>query len=147
MPKRAKTREQRLKAALCQDVASRRACLDSAGTRNVKDEFLEKYCFCEIATKRILSEYHKAQGRRMSKVIRIDSVRASLRFFHVAVDNQTIDKMFKSEQKRGSRSARDLRDSIVHNLSIPDMKEVVDRKQELFLLMDGYLKELMRADY
>ena len=59
-------------------------------------------------------------------------------------DDGIIKKVFKVNIKRGERSAMDLRNGIVHNLNSNDLMVVMDRKAELFKLLDDYYEFLIQ---
>ena len=59
-------------------------------------------------------------------------------------DEDMLKKVFKAKEKRGEKSARDLRNGIVHDLNIYDLMEVMDRKNELFKLLDDYYEFLIQ---
>ena len=50
--------------------------------------------------------------------------------------------LFSAMKNRGSRSAKKLRDAIVHSLSINDIKEVNSRFKGLDSDMDAFLRSL-----
>ena len=59
-------------------------------------------------------------------------------------DDDMLKRVFKANGKRGERSARELRNGIVHDLSIRDLMELMDRKAELFELLDDYFEFLIQ---
>ena len=59
-------------------------------------------------------------------------------------DEDMLKKVFKADEKRGEKSARDLRNGIVHDLNVKDLMEVMDRKNELFKLLDDYYEFLIQ---
>lgn len=143
MARKKQTVERKLQKRILQNVCSKRNFLDKANNRAAKDQFIEKFVLCEIATKNVLSYYRKVNGKEKDVEnieMGLNTIKAALCHAQYDVDNEMLEKMFKAKKKRGERSARDLRNGIVHDLMIPDIQEVIRRKDELFNLMDRYLE-------
>ena len=143
MAKKRLTDEQRIQRQISRNVKKRIAFIDKGMNRQIKDEFIEKFVLCETATKAALKYYYDRKGtpKKFTEIdLNLSSVNSALNDLQYSFDRELTKKMFKSKMKRGSRSAKDLRHRIVHSLSIKDIQEVVDRKEELFKIMDGYLE-------
>lgn len=148
MGKKKLTEEQKLRNRVIQNVNSRRNFLNRVGYRETKDEFIEKYVLTEVAIKNILSSYYKFKGDEKeveSIEMGLTTIKAALKLTGYVPEDNTIDKMYKAKQKRGLRSARDLRNGIVHDLNVQDIQEVIDRKDELFKLLDDFLSFLTES--
>lgn len=139
MARKKQTDERGLQKRILDNVCSKMNFLDKANNRAAKDQFIEKFVLCEIATKNVLSYYGKEKDVKKIKM-RSDTIKAALRHAQYDVDNEMLEKMFRAGKKRGERSARDLRNGIVHDLKVTDIQEVIGRKDELFNLMDRYLE-------
>ena len=63
MAKKKLTEEQKLQNKILQNICSKRNFLDKTDNRAVKDQFIEKFILCEIATKSVLSYYYKVNGK------------------------------------------------------------------------------------
>lgn len=137
--------EQKLFNKIAQNINSRRNFLRREGYKEAKDSFLEQYILCEVGLKTILQIYYKEHGEEKT-VENIEmattTIKAALKAAHLNIDDETVDKMFKARQKRGSRSARDLRNGIVHDLNVQDIQEVVNRKDELLTLINTFIKKI-----
>lgn len=143
MGKKKLTDEQKLQNKILQNVHSKKNYLDKADNRAVKDKFIETFILCEIATKVVLAYYYKVNDKEKNIEdieLGLNSIKPALRLAQYEITDDVLEKMFKAKKKRGERSARDLRNGIVHNLTVKDIQEVISRKDELFSLMDGYLK-------
>lgn len=118
--------------------------LSNSQVRRNKNIFLEKYMQCELACKLLLVDYHqkKASPKTVEYKegkIRFSSVRAACQDAGVTVPEDVIKRVFSSADKRGSKSAKKLRDSIVHEMSVQDIKEVNQRFTDLCEDMDAFL--------
>lgn len=140
-----KSNEQKLKNKVIQNIVSKKNYLDKSDNREIKDTFIEKFILCEIGLKSILNYYYKHQGQDKEATdieMGLSTIKAALKFAKYDIPDEKLDCMFKARKKRGERSVRDLRNGIVHDLAIPDLKEVSDRKDELFALMDEFIEVL-----
>ena len=146
MAKKKVTDEEKLRNKIIQNVNSRRNFLNRDGYRDAKDSFIEKFILTEIAVKSILADYYKKKGENKeveSIEMGITTIKAALKMAGYAIDDDIVDKMYKAKQKRGVRSARDLRNGIVHDLNVKDIQEVFDRKTELDDLLNTFLDSLL----
>lgn len=146
MAKKKLSEEQKLRNRLVQNVNSRRNFLNREGFRDAKNAFLEKFILCEIAIKIILTNYYKNIGEEKkveSVEMGLTTIKAALKLAGYAPDDDMLNKMFLAKRARGQRSARDLRNGIVHDLSVNDIQEVVNRREELNQLLDGFFAFLV----
>lgn len=117
-----------------------------------KDEFLSKFALCEIACKSVIEYYKKAQDESMDiKDIKLDmrSIPAAFAKFHYDIDKHILTDIFGASRIRKKKSAKKLRDGIVHALSEEDILEVIDRRTFLYSVMDSFLniiKEVQKQD-
>lgn len=145
MAKKKLSDEQKLKNKVVQNITSKKNFLDKSDNREVKDTFLEKFILCEIGLKTVLNYYYKYQGQEKEATdieMGLSTIKAALKLVQYNIPDDTLERMFKAKKKRGERSVRDLRNGIVHDLTIPDLQEVIARKDELFGLMDEFVAAL-----
>ena len=141
--------EEKLRNKVMQNISSRQNYLNRTGYREAKDQFVEQFILCEIGIKTILSFYYKNRGEEKAienLEMPITTIKAALKDAKITIDDDTINKMFKAKQKRGARSARDLRNGIVHDLNVRDIQEVIDRKKELLSIMEIFIKKIMSTE-
>lgn len=134
--------EQKLRNKVTQNVNSKKNFLNRLAYRETKDAFLEKFILCEIALKAILQNYFSSRNEdKKVEALEMGSstIEAALKVAGYKPSEEQLKMMFKAKQNRGQKSARDLRNAIVHDLNVNDIKEVVDRKDELFELLDNFL--------
>jgi len=107
-----------------------------------KNEFLAKFTLCEIACKSVIEYYKKTQDESIDvKEIKLDmrSIPAAFAKFNYNIDKHILTAIFGASKKRGQKSAKKLRDCIVHALSEEDILEVINRKTHLYSVMDSFL--------
>ena len=125
--------------------------LDQEDHRAIKNCFLEKFFLCEIVYKELLKYYFKSKNRKY----REDDLKLSMYWipkvishFNISIDMQSLKAIFSTAnefKKRGAKSARILRNGIVHNLNIQDIGEVVDKHEYLFQILDIFLSKIEEA--
>lgn len=119
--------------------------------RVIKDRFLEKFMFCEIGYKELLKHYYKAIKKKYKEddlKLNMHWVPKVIKHFNLSIDTQTLKQIFSTTddyQKRNSKSARVLRNGIVHDMNIQDTKEVVNRQEHLFQVLDLFLSKIDEA--
>lgn len=116
--------------------------LANAQYLQAKDEFLSKFALCEIACKSVIEYYKKAQDESIDiKEIKLDmrSIPAAFAKFNYDIDRHILTDIFSASKNRGQKSAKKLRDCIVHALSEEDILEVINRKAYLYSVMDSFL--------
>lgn len=121
--------------------------MDKEEHRFTKDTFLEKFIFCEIPTKAALDFYYAQKGEQKdvkSITMSYSIIKAALKKSGYNPDEDILEKVFKANNKKGEKSARDLRNGIVHDLNVKDLMEVMSRKDELFKLLDDYYEFLIQ---
>ena len=108
-------------------------------------QFLEKFTLCEICCKAILKEYKKNNKTFSSeKNLKLDmrEIPAALKFAGYSIEEEILRLIFAGSgnyTKRGCKSAKQLRNGIVHNLSESDIEEVCKRYTCLCATMDSFL--------
>ncbi len=146
MPKAKLTDEQKRRNRVNHNVTSKINYLNKDNHRAIKDSFLEKYTLCEIPIKAALAYYYEQKGcpKEVDSIdIAYTIIRPALRLSGYEIEDDVLIRMFKSGENRNYKSARDLRNGIVHDLNVQDIIEVVSRKDELFLLLDSLCSTLI----
>ena len=95
-------------------------------------EFLERYYFFESLIRVIGSYYRRRGGKKTSSEahssLQKNVVSRSFNHFGIRVSDGTLDLLISSDRtRRGEKSARNLRNGIVHNWSKEDRQEVLER--------------------
>lgn len=104
--------------------------------------FLDLWLVCEVLAKKLIL-YHK-QLAELPIHWDYRQVRAALNSFTLSYDSQKVKPVFLSgnKGKRGSKTARQLRNGYIHSLSANDRKEIEDRYGELVSLLRYWKKRL-----
>lgn len=94
--------------------------------------FLEAFCFFEALARTIGRYYRARHGARSSpeahESLNRDVVGRSFKYFGVSLSEHTLDLLLSSERmKRGSKSARNLRNGVAHNWTKEDRAEICTR--------------------
>ena len=99
--------------------------------------FLLRYVFLE-ALVRLVGRYYRERSTTQKKAASEDSslnvevVKRSLKHFGVLADERRVDALLgSSKAKRGQKTARTLRNGLVHRWDVGDAKEAVDRFERL----------------
>ena len=143
MATKKQTPEQKLRDKVKSNIDTRKTFLEQNEHRSVLNAFTEKFILCEIATKIILSEYFKNNGEEKDYrdlKLHTTTIKNALLAASYDINDEILKGMFRSKQPRNQRSARDLRNGILHDYNIQDIKEVIERKDEISELMDKYLQ-------
>lgn len=120
------------------------SCLSDESKRLAKDQFLEKFMVCETLCKRIQEAYYTSTGKpkEMRDIkLNLTDIKAAMKYAgYVIPDKAMLSDIFSCEKKRGNKSAKELRNGIVHSLQVEDINEVFDRRLFLTTRMDEYLQ-------
>lgn len=109
--------------------------------------FLERYCYLESLL-RTIGRYYRSRKRQVPdsgkhEALNINVVSRSLKYFGCVVSDQILEILLSSSlTKRTKRSARNLRNGIVHNWSKEDRQEVVDRSSALVASLDSIIHSI-----
>ena len=110
--------------------------------------FLEEYIKCETICREMIFEYKKttkSQEKREEIKIRVDTAKKAWGAAGYQDMSSILNYLFSSSEKRWEKSAKKLRDAIVHAQKKEDINEVDKRYKELTEYMDEYLS-LIRRD-
>lgn len=112
--------------------------------------FLLNYFFFESLI-RILGQYYRARDGKITKLdahesLNIDVVRRSFKYFGVRVPDDALDVLLNSKRmKRNQKSARKLRDGVVHNWNSGDWAELATRCSSLSKTVANAIAEIQRT--
>jgi len=126
------------------EYARLKALYDDQLTADEVNAFNNTFSICESVYKVILYAHqkklhkNKAIDRKWLKIT-MSQVPAALRFAGYAFDNELLDRVFGSNEKRGQKSAKKLRDELTHHLNPAAVNELKARKKELYADMETFL--------
>lgn len=110
-----------------------------------RHQFLDEFVLCEIACKAVVSMYRKNNKTFTSeKDLKLDmkEIPAAIKYAGYNIDNDVLNVIFAGSgnyRKRGTKSAKQLRNAIIHNLSEPDVLEMCNRYEYLHNMMNTFL--------
>lgn len=107
--------------------------------------FFDLWLVCEVLAKKYIM-YHK-QDTELPVNWSYTQLTAALKNFSVPYVDVNVEPTFKSghKGKRGSKTARQLRNSFIHSLSVNDRKEIESRHKELIANLTYWKKVLSNA--
>lgn len=116
--------------------------------KNTAESFLLQYVFLE-AMLRLVGRYYRQRSNAQKKTANEDGslnvvvVNRSLKHFGVGLDQRRIDGLLSSTKgKRGQKTARMLRNGLVHRWDANDVSEVIHRFEELATSMKAVVDAL-----
>lgn len=134
--KRAATRVKQLQAKL-----------NSGKSREHVQTFIEKYILCEIASKEMLVGYKND----LNEVLEYKDAKMDLRqlkhafnYYHLELPNDVIKRLFAADKVEGKRSAKKLRDSLLHGMTKKNITELDKQYNQLIDDIDAFLSAVIR---
>ena len=109
---------------------------------SAKNEFLTLFTLCEITCKTVIEHYKKLhKNEKSANDIRLDmrTIPHAMQAFNIDIEEHTLTKIFSANNQRGNKSAKKLRNGIIHALNAEDISEVISRQEELYEVMNTYL--------
>lgn len=116
--------------------------------RETLNKFKEKFTLCEMSYKERLKIYLKAKHKEYKKeslTLNMNQIRSVLKFHHIKLTDDTLNFLFSTQdiyRKRGTKSAKVLRNAVTHKMTVPDMNEIFSRKDVLFAKMQEFFDAL-----
>jgi hypothetical protein len=109
--------------------------------------FMDKFIQCEVAVKKVMAAYKKEKKGAKDKdkgFLRLDmsTIPAALKWAGITFNRDDLDGLFSGSgeySKRGTKSAKKLRDGVTHEHNENDIQKILDRFEELNWLMDQFL--------
>jgi hypothetical protein len=122
--------------------------VSSSSKHTATEAFVLRYIFME-ATLRMVGNYYRQRGGSSASSaewnLNIDVVCRSLRYFDIAVHPERLGLLLDSKRvKRNAKSARQLRNGLVHRWDASDAREVMARLSELFEAIQGLMAAVSR---
>jgi len=112
------------------------------------ERFVLLYIFCEALLRVVINGYQNRPGStppasKTHSTIRKNVAANAFQYYGVMISAIDVDKLLDSKlDKRGSKSARELRNGLIHGWNSDDEKEVQDRSAELSALLDRTLQAI-----
>ena len=119
-----------------------KALMENPTKMQKRKDFINKFVLCEIACKHIVEAYkiHK-KDLKPGEYITLDMrhIPAAMALYGYNIPKHVLSDVFGSGKKRGHKSAKKLRDRIMHAMNEDDLNEVIDREKFLHERMDEFL--------
>lgn len=127
-----------------------RDTLSDNKTKEMVDNFKDKFSMCEIVYKVILEDhqFHKNGKHPQPRELKINMNQAphALNYAGYDFDKELLTKLFGAEMKTGKKSVKKLRDSLTHSLNKNAIDELALRYDELNQYMDAFLDKISTYD-
>lgn len=133
----AKTELERLESFFKQDT----------DTVQLLEDFKNKFNICETVYKVILKKYQNCKSKKSEEHLILDmrQVPSALNFAGYTFDKALLTELFGSNSSKGE-TVKKLRDKITHGINKKAVKEISDRKDELFGYMNSFLSIIQSFD-
>ncbi len=114
-----------VRRAAFQDIVNRRPGFSCQGQLG---EFLDDYLVAESLLRRLIIYYASDTGRKVSEKLQTVQIVAAMSHFNLAFHRSDVTDAFEGGPgKRGFKSARQLRNGFLHDLSPEDKEEIIDK--------------------
>lgn len=116
-------------------------------TIKLLDEFKNKFNICESVYKVVLKEHQISKGKTDTNYLKLimTQVPFALSFAGYSFEKDLLNELFGSSSKKGM-TVKKLRDAVTHGINEKGVKEISDRKEELFGYMDDFLNTIRNFD-
>ncbi len=117
--------------------------------KNMINSFIEKYSICEIVYKVVLKDHQTNKKDDVKdETLKVDmrQVPHALNYAGYDFDSALLDHLFGSNETVNYKSAKKLRDELMHSQKKSSIQELTDREQELHGYMDEFLNKIRSFD-
>lgn len=120
---------------------------ENAEVMNLLDAFKNKFNVCESVYKIVLKEHQISKGKADFNYLKVTMTQVpfALTFAGYDFDKELLNELFGSKSKRGM-TVKKLRDAVTHGINEKAVKEIMNRKDELFGYMDDFLNTIRTFD-
>lgn len=116
-------------------------------TVELLDAFKNKFNVCESVYKVVLREHQRNKGKKHLGFLNVTMQQApyALDFAGYVFDRELLNELFGAKGKRGT-TVKKLRDAVTHGIDEKAVREITNRKDELFGYMDAFLDTIRCFD-
>lgn len=113
-------------------------------------DFKNSFIICEIIYKNIELKIKKSKNNNKELKIqdielRINNIKKYLNLeMGYGINEELLDNLFGKEVKRNHMSVKKLRNSLTHDIKKEDIRELKNRKKELFKYMNDFIKVIKK---
>lgn len=119
-----------------------KALMEDTAKMQKRRDFINKFVLCEIVCKHIVEVYKRHQkDLKPGEYITLDMrhIPAAMTLYRYSIPKHVYSDVFGSGKKRGYKSAKKLRDGIMHAMNDDDLNEVIEREEFLYGRMGEFL--------
>ena len=119
-----------------------KALMEDTAKMQKRRDFINKFVLCEIVCKHIVEAYKRHQkDLKPGEYITLDMrhIPAAMTLYRYSIPKHVLSDVFGSGKKRGQKSAKKLRDGIMHAMNDDDLNEVIEREEFLYGRMGEFL--------
>ena len=121
--------------------------LEDDDIREKVSSFLLKYVSVEAFYKKLLVSYKERNGQKVTQEerqnfrVRLNEVKATLKYFNVQYDSTLINRIFDSDKKANymNCSIKVLRDRLVHNVNDNVLRIILERYDSINSDLDNFV--------
>lgn len=128
-----------------QRLSAAKFVLADMGVLNFRRDFIDKFTLCDLTCKVAIEYYKNSKGEyKPNEHAKLDMriIPSAMYYLQIPIEKHILNSIFGGSgkyKKRGAKSAKKLRDGIVHGMNENDIKEVVSRYEELNKTMNEFL--------
>lgn len=139
-PKISEQEKQVLRSHAKAELERLEAYISDQSTVQLLDTFKNRFNICETVYKVILEEHQRRKGKPTINFLKVDMTQVphALKFAGYAFDRSLLNELFGASSQKG-KTVKKLRDETTHGINEKAVKEIIDRKDELFGYMDEFL--------
>lgn len=117
-------------------------------TKQMIDDFKEKFGICEIVYKVILEDHQFNKTGKHETYLKVDMTQVphALTYAGYTFDRNLLTKLFGGCDKKNSRTVKKLRDALTHSMNGEAVEELRNRNAELHGYMDQFLDTIRNFD-
>ncbi|MBR4013919.1 MAG: hypothetical protein IKJ00_06450 [Clostridia bacterium] len=147
MKKLTKQEQRKLRNKAKEEVERLERILNDEVTSKSLDDFKNKFNICESAYKIILRKHQIQKGKSNTTSLKINMTQVphALRFAGYNFDDDLLTHLFGAKSQKG-KTVKKLRDNITHGIDEKSVKEIINRKDELFGYMDSFINIIKTYD-
>lgn len=117
----------------------------------IVDAFKNKFNICETVYKEILSRYLTVKDEKCPNAkdlkLHMSQICAALKFAGYNFSSELLNNIFGGKSKVfGIKTLKELRDSVTHGYNENSVKEIVERRTEIFDSMEQFLTVIKNFD-
>ena len=114
--------------------------------QGVVGEFIGVYIQSEVFAKKLQAYYRTDNNKTGKDQLQITTLKAALKHFNIFVLETDISDLFSGGPgKRGSKSARQLRNGYLHALSVEDKKEIESKAKTFISKLREFISHELSA--